>query len=597
LISVAVQLQGGWEAWWRRAQLKLEDDERFDATRSRDRMYALATGISAIGRPLLPALRDEHRRGRRMADGPQLKRARERAQQRGPWDENDEALFRRELSIAHETTADPTDRFMSAELGIWLERTTEAEARGRIGDDAYQVDLVRIPGHASRTLALDWAFAGTPQGDAITLRSAMAVGPPWSARVLDALAQSPSALRQATFGYLGWSVPGDEDAGPAKLKDDIPTFERRVALVTEAAGGFSPEARLGVWDGGLHALASFPKSSVHAAAVERLKASVAYVCWAIYAGLEPGMRPPLKSMPPMSGDAYAPLVRAAPAAAQKELRAAVVRWYGDDPAGQFSNLRLTADLLGENALRLGLEAAGRVTSQTNLPRIALQLMNSLDTTSIADEASAAVVNLAVTAVPDDPTVASALDRLAEAVAEGYVRGTARIPGPITFSRSGWERFSAVVAQQLEDSAAAERRAVDEASAAKAEADESRTLAEQRARALTESRGTASSEVRQDAGRLAANLLRPVALAVADSFEAQSLESLQDRLLAVLQRARISAIHEVGDVAPFDPTRHQWVGEGSPTENVQAKSPGFVIAGEGNDQVVLVPARVVAAAGA
>ncbi len=578
-----------WEPWWRRAQVKLEDDDRFDTSRARDKVYSLGRD-SALGRLLVPALREERRRGRRMADGPQLRRARDRAQQKDERSSDDEALFERELSIAVTADADPTDRFMAAELGIWLKRWSESEARDLLGEDVISVDLLRVPAHGSRSLALQWALAANAPAEAITLRSAMAAGSPWLDEVVRT-ASGPS-LRQAAVGVLGWSVPGDEDAGPAKLKDDIPTFERRIEQARVVAEALSDEARVGVWDGALHALRALPSSAVYASALDRLRQSLARLCWTIWIGLDRSLRPHVRTLPPMERDAFAALARSAPADARPDLRVAVIRWYAEDPAATLPHLKVAGEVLGESPARLGLEAVGQAIHRTNLARMALQLLDLTQTEAVDEEIVSAVVNLAVTAVPDDPTVATALDRRADAIVEGYARGTPTVAGPITFSRSNWARFNERVRQRLEDAAAAEAQAREEAAAATREADELRSLAEQRARTLAESRAASESEGRQDVGRLAANLLKPVALAAGDSFQGGTLESLQDRLLAVLQRGGISTMHHVGEVVAFDPVKHQWVGEGAPTDHVVATSPGFIIAGEGQHEVVLVPARVV-----
>lgn len=595
LISPLIIPEDAWVPWWRRTQVRLENDERIDASKARDKVYSLARPGSSLGRSLVPALQEGLRRGRRMADGPQLKRARDRAQQKGPRDPEDEALFRVESQLADATSVDPTDRFMSAELGMWLERWTSDEGKSMLGDDILAIDLLRVPAHASRTLALEWAVERTGSGDSIIFRSAMAAGPPWSDQVLSALDGVTGGLRQAATGILGWSVPGDEDAGPAKLKDDLPTFEKRI----EGAGALLPrlpaDARLGLWDGALHALRSLPGSGVHAASVARVRDMTARLCWSIFDGMDLALRPPLQHLGAIDRDAFAPLARSASPEARKQLRRAVISWYAHDPSTQVNNVRLLSELLREDSLVLGMEAAQLILRTTNLPRIALQLFQEASDAKRTDPVAASVVNLAVTTSGDDPMVAKALDRLAEAIVEGYVTGAAPVAGPITFSRSAWERFGRLVALRLEEAAANEARAQRAAEEANAEAARLRELAEERARSLAESRTTAGTDARQDVGRLASNLMKPVALAVGDSFEARSLESLQDRLLAVLQRARIVPIHEVGDVAPFDPGKHQWVGEGPPTDEVQAKSPGFMIEGEERDGIVLVPARVVAAA--
>ena len=181
LISPLVISSQDWEQWWRRTQVRLESEPRIDASKSRGKIYSLASGRSALGASLIPPLRDERRRGRLMADGPQLKRARDRAQSKSALDEDDGRLFEAELSIASNPEVDPTDRFMTLELGIWLGRWTVDEARDLLGEDALSVDLLRIPQHASRQLALDWALShaqaqGTQPANAIAFRSTSSIG-------------------------------------------------------------------------------------------------------------------------------------------------------------------------------------------------------------------------------------------------------------------------------------------------------------------------------------------------------------------------------------------------------------------------------------
>lgn len=596
LITTTILPDDEWERWWRRTQVKLEDDERIDTRRSRDKVYAVADAMSALGRGLVPPLQEETRRGRRMADGPQLKRARDRAQRKGPVEPDDEPLFAAELSIATNADADPTDRFMAAEIGIWRERWDESKLVGLLQDDLLRVDLARIPAHESRTRALDLALGQEGAGESITARSAMAVGPPWSDRVLAYFVESPASLRSIAFGVLGWAVPGDEDAGPAKLKEDIPTYERRVERAESMRPTLPADARLGLWDGGYHALLQLPHSATYATPLDRVRQRIARLIWSIYDGLDLHMRQPLRGLPVMDREAFAPFVRAAPKEAHREIKAAVLDWYARDPIGQIPNLRLAAETMREDLLALGLEAAQSIARNTPLPKIALQLFQEVTTEKRRDARASEVVNLAVTTASEDPNLNSALDRLAESIVEGYFSGAEPVPGPITFSRSGWERFSRLVADRLEDAAASEQKARREAQTATSEATRLRELAEERAKTLAESRSNAGSAAQQDVQRLASNLLRPVATAVGDSYESQSLEALQDRLLAVLQRARIVPVLEPGDSADFDPSRHMWVGEGPPTQRVEARSPGFLVEDNGGDEIVLVPARVVAATG-
>lgn len=586
------------ERWWKRVQPRLDDDERLDTSRAREKKYRLRRPGEAAY--LRPPRQSEKRRGRYLADGPQLKRARERASHRAPHSDDDEQLFRVELTLANDGGVDPTDRFMAAELAIWLERQTPAEAIGQLGDDIFAVDLLRIPQGASRSAALDWALerSSAAPGSGTTgsypiFQSALALGKPWSERVLDAVGDNPAAARDACEGILGWAIPGTEDAGPAKYPDDLQAFDRRIERAEQFAGILGQDGLLGLWRGTLRALEELPGSSTHAVPWLRLLGRLAALAWVVYHRLDGPRRPRLAELPATRPDGVAALLRAGNASDLKALRPAVLTWYRGEPARYATSVRLLASLSGEDELRLGLDAARHELARTAVGQIAAQLIGWVKETARSDPLAAESVSLAGTAAADSPFVSTEMERLAEVAATGFLEGTGVQTGSITFSPSGWERFGRLIARRLDEAATREQSALREATEATEEVAKLRQVAETRSTALVEARSTAGSAARSDASKLASNLLRPVALAVADSFEGDSLEALQDRLLAVLQRAKINPILEVGEQAAFDPIRHQWVGEGNPEEVVRAVSPGFVARVEGEEDVVLVPARVVA----
>jgi hypothetical protein len=268
-------------------------------------------------------------------------------------------------------------------------------------------------------------------------------------------------------------------------------------------------------------------------------------------------------------------------------------WFAADPSRYMPSLALLASATNEHILVLGLESVQRVLGRTGVPNMAVQLVRYGAEGEPPATEFAAVVNLAVATAGQDLFVTKTSERLAETVATAYIEGTGHVEGPITFSRTAWERLSDAIERRIQEATDNEGRAQLAAEGASREAESLRALAEARAVALAESRTTAGSAGRQDVGRLASNLLKPVALALGDSFESAHLGALQDQLLAVLQRAHISPILEVGQRAPFEPKRHQWVGDGSPTPTVEARSPGVSAIAEGGDEIVLVPARVVA----
>jgi len=596
-LSPQVVPAGEFERWWRRVQPRLDSDERLDTSRAREKRYRLRRSGES-GR-LRPARHEQRRRGRLLADGPQLKRARERASSTTHHSDDDEQLFQVELELAGDPTVDPTDRFMAAELGVWLERMTADEAVATLADDIMAIDLLRVPQAASRSTALDWALAGSTDREPLSgshpvFRSALALGRPWSERVLTALAASAVATREVCEGVLGWAVPGDEDAGAAKYPDDLRAFERRVERAEQLAGDLGQDGLAGLWNGATMALEALPASSAHATPWIRLLGRIAALSWRVFRKIDGPRRPRLVDLSPLRPDAVTALIRAATDEDLQALRPATVRWYRRDPGKYAASVRLLASQSGEDELHLGLEAARQELANTSAGQIAAQLLLWVRESARTDQLAAEGVSLAVTAAGDSPVVVAELDRIAEAAATAFMEHAEILTGPITFSRSGWERFGRLIAARLEEAEDRERRAIDDLAQATEEAGRLRHLADTRSTALAEARVTAVSVSRNDTGRLASSLLRPVALALADSFEGDSLEALRDRLLVVLQRARISPVMEVGEETHFDPFRHQWVGDGQPSDVVRALSPGFVARVEGEEDVVLVPARVVAA---
>jgi hypothetical protein len=202
-------------------------------------------------------------------------------------------------------------------------------------------------------------------------------------------------------------------------------------------------------------------------------------------------------------------------------------------------------------------------------------------------------NLAVAVSADDRQALAVLNEAADGAAAGLLEGSIESAPALSFMQSTWRRFATAMLAELERARASERLALLKLAELEAEVQRLRALEEQRRVALTEARADAGAQGRASASALAAGALRPVAAALADSYEAKSLEALRDRLEAVVLRAGISVVIRSGEVVAFDPTRQRWVGEGDPPETVMALSPALVLRGEGSDEVLVVPARVVA----
>jgi len=83
--------------------------------------------------------------------------------------------------------------------------------------------------------------------------------------------------------------------------------------------------------------------------------------------------------------------------------------------------------------------------------------------------------------------------------------------------------------ELERANRSEKAALSRVVELEAEVERLRALEEQRRVALTEARAKPEHRVRASVSAAASGALRPVAAALADSYEANSLEALRDRL--------------------------------------------------------------------
>ena len=177
------------------------------------------------------------------------------------------------------------------------------------------------------------------------------------------------------------------------------------------------------------------------------------------------------------------------------------------------------------------------------------------------------------------------------VRKALVTGDVVAPGPVLVRAAAWPRLVADVHAVV--SAATGQR--DEALAARAGLEdtirEQRQRLEERRAALHEARTEQTQQRSESTQRLAVSLFKTVAAALDDSFESQSLGSLQDQVLAAMARLRIRPMLTVGEVTAFDPDHHAWTGEGYPPREVVAITPGFVAELEGGEELVLAFARV------
>lgn len=590
------------KSWWRRIQQKLGDDPRIDDSRSLQRRYRLLGPGETKPQALRGRLSDRERGGRRLADAPTLRKARERALRKRPPLSHDERLdLEREAALADLPDLDATDRFMAAELGTWIGLRAVPDAVRVLDEDLLRLDLLRVRHKASKDAALRWLRTWLESRDEQpevganappTVASAMALGGKLAEQVASLAADLEIPRSALVEGALTWSFPGSPEAEPKKLPNDYAPYLARLERFGAQLATADPDALVGIERGALRVLAGLAGSKAHAsreaevvAVLARLAASGRGLLAAAamspptaIAKLAPARLNALLQVPTGSGGGWA-----------RTYLPAVELAFERDPWEYRGTVELIGTLIGEDPGAIVLRVTRRAARRE---RIALM---ALAGARIATESStrADCVALAGTADPDDPGVVPELVGLATAVGDALLEGRVEAPGLLVFGPSAWREFATRVLERT--SAADTREAAAKATMEAAErlVVESEAVAEQARAALAATRLSSEAQSRVSTARLVAHVLKPVAAALADSIEAPSVEALQDRLAAILDRARIDPILEPGDVRPFDPSVHRWVGDGDPTELVIAVSPGFFARLEGEGDIVLVPARVVA----
>lgn len=584
--------------WWRKTQPKLETDPRIDASDSRRRRYRRATSASAVGAREVSLVGEEVRGGRRLADGPQLREARRIGAAKTVPDDA-LAMLRRVARLADRRDLDPTDRFMAAELGVWIAERPANAAQDVLGEDLDAVDLLRIPQHGSKTRALSWAIERLgdserrPTGREPVLLSAVAAGEPWRGTALAWATSAGLPSSNLWLGALGWSVPGSEEAGPPKFPDDLETYARRVdSARADLAGRTAGELR-GMIQGAIVGLARLAEPRIQVQRWHDVMSHLAIAIWEAWHRLPGSEQRIFDGIDTMRPDGLDALIRQSPGDEARALRASIVRAYIREPGRYGPVLRAFAERLGLDPVRLALDAAKASIKGTQATHIVADAFLWGTDARRTDEVFAESVSLAGTLGVDDPRVTAMLRRTADEAAERMLVGDADLGRSVWFDADGWRRFSGRLLDRLERAARREAEAVAERDRLRDENVRLEAAARARSEALSATRAEAAGASRDSTARLASGLLKPVAHSLADSYESGSLEALRDRLLAVLARARIEMGDPVGAVVPFDPRRHEWVGEGRPGAMVEIRSPGFTARMEGDDAVVLVAARVTA----
>jgi hypothetical protein len=594
------------KAWWRKVQPRLGDDPRIDDSRSLDRLYRLLAPGETKPAVVRPRLSDTWRLGRRLADAPSLKAARERARDRKtPLADEEQEDLAAEAALANLDDLDPTDRFMAAELGTWIETGNSASAAELLGEDLLALDLQRVPQKASRMSALNlltsWLDSHAEEWSLqlpaapVTLATAVLVGIDWSA-FIEPVARRLGVARSAVVERaIAWGYPGSEESEPWKLPGDYEPYLKRIEqFMALIGGGVEPSVLAGIERGALTALHGLASSPKHTTATANAVAQVASLATRARLHLEAGSR----ALPELIAD-LEPGRLSALLSPEHVATGPWVAIYADaielalsrDPWAYRSLLTHLASRTEEDAGAIALRVARKSAAGSRVAQIA-----RLGAETSQDEFfRSQCVALAVTTDPDDVGVQQLLERTADRVEESILTG-ALDPAPLrVFPAANWARIRSNLGERVTRAELDRDAAVEEARILGEQADVLRAAAEQARGSLASSRTSTQTEARTSAGRLAANLLKPVAVVLAESFEAPSLEALQDGLAAILDRARIEPILVPDEVQSFDSRRHQWVGEEPyPALLVQAVSPGFIAKLEGEDAVVLVKARVVAA---
>ena len=393
-------------------------------------------------------------------------------------------------------------------------------------------------------------------------------------------------------GAVSWSHPGSDESKPWKLPADYLPYLARLDRVQALLTAADPDALVGIERGSLRALgglAASPKNrsktdevvtrlaQLSAGARRRLGNEAKAPALAV-AQLQPDRLAALLNVPSGGGGALAGTYLTAGEAA-----------FERDPDAYGGVVTLVGLLIGEDPGEIAIRVTREVARRGRIATMALVAMDIASDPRVRADSAA----LAGTVGGHHPRVPAELTKIANAAAEAVLAGEVTTPGTLVFSAASWRAFATRMFARLDEASTNERQAEATAAEAERRIAEVGAAAEQARSVLAASRTSTETQSRVSTSRLAANILKPIALALADSVEAPSLEALQDRLAAALDRARIEPILQPGEIRPFDPDVHRWVDEGDPTDLVTAVSPGFIAHLEGEDDIVLVPARVVA----
>ncbi len=542
------------ERWWRRVQPRLETDPRIDATLAAKKVYRVRRhGQVVVGPPREPVLRQETRRGRLLADARRLRAARERMSNLTPLADEERADLSRVAAIWKDERVDATDRYMAAELAVWLRELDEDTAIRELAADLHQVDLLRVAQHASRDLALRWAIEWSKSGDlpsrAIPLaQSAMAAGRRWSAAAgMDPLF---AAVPRTDLGeaILAWSIPGSEESGPHSYPQELETYRKRVINARQAASSMDSELRAGLALGALRGLNTLPDSAAH---MQLWMGTMDELAIAYQAAI--GDQPRSRRMPVggtrVRREAYDALLRQGGA---KVIREDLLEAFGERPLEYLPSIRTFGNQTDTPVLDLALMVLDRILSTTSAVAIALIALDSTKEAPTSQSASRAF-DLAASLAPQNQQVVGAILERSKRVVETDPDEWGALKGPVSFTTAQWQGLAREMGARLDAADRAAAGAEREAQVSASEVIRLSAILEQRTEALHDVRGTSATDRRREIQQITANALRPIAVALADAVEAQNLPVLLERLDTVLARGGIVRTIGRGEEQPFDPS--------------------------------------------
>lgn len=581
--------------WWSRAQKRLDDDPRIDARDARQKRYRLlAEGQRQVDR-IRPRRSGEFLHGLELLDGPRLLAQRDKSRRPSLLDEDAIAELLADADLDLDATIDPTDRFLTGEIAVRLGRRDDSELGERLGASVLGVDMVRVRGAKSRRRALALATAwfeanrADMQGGPIPVVASAAARRDVEEDALAGLVRAADLPWPLVWAWaVGWAVPGSAENKDPAYPDDLVRYRDRVRHVVERRTADSDPLHsdgrfLGACLGAMRALDTTTR---HGDEFERTMATLGGAFWG--AAAESDSKPVRDSIGPtaLPTSCWLALIDDAPSDwGLRAIREPVERAYLASPGHLPILARLaerTRTDLGARLLALARDAIRGSRAQA----IALDALGSADDPRVRAES----VTLAGTIASDHEAVIDAIEQEARQARAAAIEGDASRPGPLLFTEAGWRGLVRDVYEHVQQAHLERDAAVTTAAESDSRAVELEQALERRRSALEAAQASRVEERGASASRLSINLLKPVAAALADSYESGSLGALQDQLRAVLTRLRIMQIGAVDDVVAFDPDRHTWLGDGYPSSQVRVVAPGWE-GTDGDQSLVLVTARV------